>query len=118
MSVSYHPAVSAAPVPGRPEQAAVRSMFDRIAPRYDLLNRLLSAGIDVRWRRAAADWLDLPPGSRVLDLCTGTADLLIEVLQAEPHGDRGWVRGRAVAESTLEYHRVLDSASGLFSRGC
>jgi demethylmenaquinone methyltransferase/2-methoxy-6-polyprenyl-1,4-benzoquinol methylase len=55
-------------------------MFDRIAPRYDLLNRLLSAGTDVRWRRACVDFLPLPAAARVLDLCTGTGDLMIEAL--------------------------------------
>jgi demethylmenaquinone methyltransferase/2-methoxy-6-polyprenyl-1,4-benzoquinol methylase len=69
------------PTPGAPEKAAVRSMFDRIAPRYDLLNRLLSAGIDVRWRRACVDMLDLRGSARIVDLCTGTGDLLIEALR-------------------------------------
>ena len=59
-------------------------MFDRIAPRYDLLNRVLSAGTDIRWRRRAVDFLDLGPSSRVLDLCTGTADLLVEALGRDP----------------------------------
>ncbi len=75
---------AATPTPGAPEKAAVRSMFDRIAPRYDLLNRLLSAGTDVRWRRRAVDLLDLPPPLRVLDLCTGTADLLVEAVARHP----------------------------------
>lgn len=54
-------------------------MFDSIAPRYDLLNRVLSAGLDQRWRRRGVAELRLGPSPRVLDLCTGTADLAIAV---------------------------------------
>lgn len=52
-------------------------MFDRIASRYDLLNRIISLGIDQRWRRRTVDALELRPGDTALDLATGTADLAI-----------------------------------------
>jgi demethylmenaquinone methyltransferase / 2-methoxy-6-polyprenyl-1,4-benzoquinol methylase len=54
----------------------VRSMFDSIAPRYDLVNRMMTFGLDVRWRRRSARALGLPTGSRVLDLACGTGDFL------------------------------------------
>jgi demethylmenaquinone methyltransferase/2-methoxy-6-polyprenyl-1,4-benzoquinol methylase len=54
----------------------VRSMFDAIAPRYDLVNRLMTFGLDIRWRRQSTRALGLPPGSRVLDLACGTGDFV------------------------------------------
>ena len=64
--------------------ARIAGMFDAIAPRYDLLNRVLSAGLDARWRARAVATLNLPPGARVLDLCTGTGDLAIAALRGAP----------------------------------
>ncbi len=57
----------------------IRDMFDRIAPRYDLLNRLLSLGIDQRWRRFAVRQLAVPENGRVLDIATGTGDVALEI---------------------------------------
>jgi demethylmenaquinone methyltransferase/2-methoxy-6-polyprenyl-1,4-benzoquinol methylase len=59
------------------------AMFDAIAARYDLMNRLLSFGIDQRWRSKTARALSLTPGARVLDLATGTADLALRVAREE-----------------------------------
>jgi len=66
----------------------VRALFDRIAPRYDLLNRVLTLGMDQRWRRALIRWLELAPGARVLDLASGTGDLteLLQDAGARPIG--------------------------------
>jgi demethylmenaquinone methyltransferase/2-methoxy-6-polyprenyl-1,4-benzoquinol methylase len=61
--------------PGR-----IGAMFDAIAGRYDALNRLLSAGLDRRWRRQAIDALGLTGSETLLDLCTGTADVAIAAL--------------------------------------
>ena len=70
--------------PGNEVEVArnIREMFGRIAPRYDLLNRLLSARIDQYWRRRLVRRLRLyleRPDARILDLCCGTGDLLIAV---------------------------------------
>jgi len=69
-----------------PEKIA--GMFDAIAGRYDLLNHLLSAGIDRRWRKRAIRSLRLTGTERVLDLCTGTADLAMAAARARPAAAR------------------------------
>lgn len=68
--------------------ARIAGMFDAIAARYDFLNHLLSAGIDKRWRKAAIRSLQLTGRERVLDLCTGTADLAIAARSANPRAAR------------------------------
>jgi demethylmenaquinone methyltransferase / 2-methoxy-6-polyprenyl-1,4-benzoquinol methylase len=66
----------------------IAGMFDAIAGRYDLLNHLLSAGIDRRWRTRAVAALGLTGREIVLDLCTGTADLAIAAVRARPGARR------------------------------
>ena len=62
-------------------------MFDRIADRYDRLNRLMSMGIDRRWRRRMIDALELGDRAKVLDVATGTADVAIAVHQRHPDAE-------------------------------
>jgi len=67
---------------GDDKRTAVREMFDAIAPRYDLVNRVMTFRLDVRWRRKAVKLLTLPVGSTVLDLAAGTGDLCIDLRRA------------------------------------
>ena len=78
---------------------AVRTMFDRIAPVYDLMNRVMTAGLDGRWRRLTARSV-VRPGDRVLDACCGTGDL---ALADERAGGR--VVGLDFSERMLERAR-------------
>jgi demethylmenaquinone methyltransferase / 2-methoxy-6-polyprenyl-1,4-benzoquinol methylase len=82
----------------------VRTMFDRIAPVYDLMNRLMTAGLDQRWRRLTAAAV-VRPGDRVLDACCGTGDL---ALAAEAAG--GHVTGLDFSERMLERARRKSSS--------
>ncbi len=67
---------------GDEKVVAVRQMFDSIAPRYDMVNRIMTFRLDVRWRRKAVRLLALPARSRVLDLASGTGDLCIDLTRA------------------------------------
>jgi len=75
--------VSDAALPQGEEKArVVRSMFDRVAARYDLVNRVMTFGLDVGWRRRAVRELRLPGGALVADLACGTGDLCNELARA------------------------------------
>jgi demethylmenaquinone methyltransferase/2-methoxy-6-polyprenyl-1,4-benzoquinol methylase len=67
---------------GDEKVTAVRQMFDAIAPRYDLVNRIMTFRLDVRWRRKAVRGLHLPVGSTVIDLASGTGDLCVDLHKA------------------------------------
>jgi demethylmenaquinone methyltransferase / 2-methoxy-6-polyprenyl-1,4-benzoquinol methylase len=84
---------------------AVRSMFDRIAPVYDVMNRVMTVGLDVRWRRLAAA-AAVRPGDRVLDAACGTGDLAIAARRA----GAGKVTGLDFSERMLERARRKDES--------
>src|SRR3989338_10733467 len=88
-------------------------MFDTISPRYDFLNRVLSLGQDIRWRRQLS--LYLPPGEGliVLDLATGTADVAMILAQSYPrvrtvHGVDMAEKMLAIASRKVEAARLKD----------
>ncbi len=73
-----------ADVTGNTPQAGSGQMFDRIARRYDLLNRILSGGLDQGWRRKLVRLVQIPASARLLDLATGTADVAVQLANAAP----------------------------------
>ena len=85
---------------GRLAPDAVRSMFDRISPVYDAMNRTMTMGLDQRWRQATVNAV-VQPGDRVLDSCCGTGDLTIAAARAG-----GRVTGVDFAERMLERARL------------
>lgn len=88
---------------GRPKHEYVREVFTAIAPRYDLLNHVLSLNADTRWRRSAVnalEWEQAPRGT-YLDLCAGTQDLAAEL------GNRAGFRGRVIAADFVPEMLVL-----------
>jgi len=89
----------------------ISAMFDAIAPRYDFLNHVLSAGIDRRWRARAIRSLRLTGSEVVLDVCTGTADLAIAARTATPRAAR--VVGVDFAGAMLEIGRDKAARAGL-----
>ena len=70
---------------GPDKRRAVREMFDNIAPRYDLVNRIMTLRLDVAWRRRTVGELALPAGSLVADLACGTGDLCRELARLGHH---------------------------------
>jgi demethylmenaquinone methyltransferase / 2-methoxy-6-polyprenyl-1,4-benzoquinol methylase len=86
---------------GRLPAEGVRSMFDRIAPVYDAMNRVMTAGLDRRWRAATVEQV-VRTGDRVLDACCGTGDLAVAALR----GGARDVVGLDFSESMLERARA------------
>lgn len=92
----------------------IGEMFSAIAPRYDFLNRLLSAGIDRRWRRLAVRALQPASGGRFLDVATGTADVALEIFRQKGNGAR--VTGADISLEMMRFGQRKASAAGLSSR--
>ncbi|MEM8930432.1 MAG: class I SAM-dependent methyltransferase [Acidobacteriota bacterium] len=112
MPSSPNPDITAGGLPGvRPGSGA---MFDRIARRYDLINRLMSGGLDILWRRRTVRSLALGgEPSKVLDLATGTADLALETARSE---NRTQVVGIDPSAEMLAVGRRKITAAGLDGR--
>lgn len=87
----------------------IQQMFGAIAPRYDFLNRLLSFGIDRRWRTKAVRLLKYREGGRVLDVATGTGDVALEIARSTPASIK--ITGADFCKEMVELGEVKVAAS-------
>ncbi len=92
----------------------IRDMFDSIAPRYDFLNRLLSLGIDRKWRRFAVEQIHFTEGGKILDVATGTADVALEIAAFTPSSVT--VTGIDFSQQMIDLGRVKVAASRFAER--
>ena len=93
---------------GDAKHDAVEGMFDRLAPRYDRMNRIMSLGMDGRWRAAAVRASGVATGDAALDVCCGTGDLAIELRRAV--GPSGRVVGLDFSPRMLDVARAKSPA--------
>jgi demethylmenaquinone methyltransferase/2-methoxy-6-polyprenyl-1,4-benzoquinol methylase len=82
-----------------PDKRDVNAIFDSVTPRYDLANRILSLGLDLRWRRQAVRLAGIGEGMRVIDLCCGSGDMAFAAVSAV--GVSGYVCGCDTVEAML-----------------
>jgi demethylmenaquinone methyltransferase/2-methoxy-6-polyprenyl-1,4-benzoquinol methylase len=92
----------------------VCAMFDRIAPKYDLLNHILSFGLDILWRRKLARLVKARKSNNVIDLATGTGDVLIELSRTNNQIEK--LVGLDLSENMLDVCRRKLKKSGIDTR--
>ncbi len=95
-------------VPEEEKAGRVREVFDSVAPRYDLMNDLMSGGLHRLWKRFTVRQAGLRPGMRVLDLATGSADLA-RAMAAERQGVEVWMTDINAAMLTVGRDRAIDA---------
>jgi demethylmenaquinone methyltransferase/2-methoxy-6-polyprenyl-1,4-benzoquinol methylase len=97
----------------------IKDMFDSIAPRYDLLNRLLSLRQDVYWRRVMANAANIPENGKILDAACGTGDVAIEILRQKGAGVKVFgldfspemlIRAKDKVKKTSDIHLIAGNA--------